>query len=140
MSTLVTIVHVIVCLFLMLTVLLQQGKGGMGGAFGGSNAGSVFGGGGASTFLRRLTSAAAIIFMLTSMTLAWLATQDAGDALEKISQSEAAKKRREKESQKKLLEAAGDAGMSSIDLSGDGGMPLPITIEPTDPGAGSASG
>ena len=50
MSTLVTILHVVVCLFLMLTVLLQQGKGGgMGGAFGGSNAGSVFGGAGAST-------------------------------------------------------------------------------------------
>ena len=47
MSTLVTILHVVVCLFLMLTVLLQQGKGGgMGGAFGGSNAGSVFGGAG----------------------------------------------------------------------------------------------
>ena len=60
MSTLLTILHVIVCLFLMLTVLLQQGKGGgMGGAFGGSNAGTVFGGSGASSFLVRLTASPA---------------------------------------------------------------------------------
>ena len=57
MSTLLLVLHVIVCLFLMLTVLLQQGKsGGMGGAFGGGNAATVFGGSGASTFLRKLTT------------------------------------------------------------------------------------
>lgn len=138
MSTLVTVIHVVVCLFLMLTVLLQQGKGGMGGAFGGSNAGSVFGGGGASGFLRKLTAIAATVFMLTSMTLAFLATRDAGDALEKISKGEAAKKRREKESQRKLLEAAGDAGVMLLDLNaGDGGMPTPgeptLGVDPAAP-------
>jgi preprotein translocase subunit SecG len=76
METLVTILHVMVCIFLMLTVLLQAGKGGgMGAAFGGgSSMGTVFGGSGAGNFLRRLTVAAAVIFMVTSMTLAWMAT------------------------------------------------------------------
>jgi preprotein translocase subunit SecG len=76
METLVTILHVLVCIFLMLTVLLQAGKGGgMGAAFGGgSSMGTVFGGSGAGNFLRRLTVAAAVIFMLTSMTLAWMST------------------------------------------------------------------
>ncbi len=62
MSTLVTVLHVIVCLFLMLTVLLQSGKGGgMGAAFGGGNAATVFGGSGASGFLKRLTAIAGTI-------------------------------------------------------------------------------
>ena len=94
MSTLVTIVHVSMCLFLMLTVLLQSGKGGgMGGAFGGGggNAATVFGGSGASTFLRRLTATAATMFMLTSMTLAYLASHHGGDSLAKFSNTEAAK-------------------------------------------------
>ena len=84
METLVKILHVIVCIFLMLTVLLQAGKGGgMGAAFGGgSSMGTVFGGSGAGNFLRRLTVGAAIIFMLTSMTLAWMSTPTT-DPLEK---------------------------------------------------------
>ena len=71
MEILVKILHVIVCLFLMLTVLLQAGKGGgMGAAFGGgSSMGTVFGGSGAGNFLRRLTVGAAIIFMVTSTAL-----------------------------------------------------------------------
>ena len=73
MSTLITVLHVIVCLFLMLTVLLQSGKGGgMGAAFGGGNAATVFGSSGASSFLKRLTAIAGTIFMITSMVLAFI--------------------------------------------------------------------
>jgi preprotein translocase subunit SecG len=98
METLVTILHVLVCIFLMLTVLLQAGKGGgMGAAFGGgSSMGTVFGGSGAGNFLRRLTVAAAIIFMITSMTLAWMATPST-DPLKEYwarQQSEAAERER----------------------------------------------
>ena len=85
MTTLLTILHIIVCLFLMLTVLLQSGKGGgMGAAFGGGNAATVFGGSGASSFLRRLTAGAGTLFMLTSMVLAFLASHNSADALEKF--------------------------------------------------------
>src|SRR5678810_51841 len=84
METLVKILHVIVCLFLMLTVLLQAGKGGgMGAAFGGgSSMGTVFGGSGAGNFLKRLTVTAAFLFMVTSMVLSWMATPST-DPLEK---------------------------------------------------------
>src|ERR1043165_6662623 len=98
MSTLVTILHAIVSLFLILTVLLQSGKGGgMGGAFGGSNAGTVFGGSGASTFLRKLTAGAAGIFMAPWMVLAFTASHDSSDALEKFGeqQADAARKKEE---------------------------------------------
>src|SRR5205814_7051381 len=98
MSTLLTILHVIVCLFLSLTTLLQSGKGGgMGAAFGGGNAATVFGGSGASSFLRRMTAGAGVVFMMTSMTLAFLASHSTSDALEKFGeqQAELAKKKEE---------------------------------------------
>src|SRR5687768_17597088 len=110
MSTLITILHVLVCLFLMLTVLLQSGKGGgMGGAFGGGNAATVFGSSGASTFLRKLTAVAATIFMATSMVLAFLASHNSSDALQRIS-AEQEKAAREKESAKQKVLGTGSDG------------------------------
>ena len=71
MYTLVTIVHITCCLFLIGVVLLQQGKGAdMGAVFGGSSS-TIFGSSGAGNFLTRLTTAAAVIFMLTSLTLTY---------------------------------------------------------------------
>ena len=75
MITLVTVIHVVVCIFLILVILLQAGKGGgMAGAFGGAGAQTVFGGRGAQTLLGKVTSAMAAIFMLTSLTLAYNAS------------------------------------------------------------------
>ncbi len=69
MATFVTILHVIVCLALIGIVLLQHGKGSdMGAAFGGSSQ-TIFGSSGGATFLGKLTTAAAIIFMFTSIGL-----------------------------------------------------------------------
>jgi preprotein translocase subunit SecG len=75
MATIITILHVIVCLFLIFVVLLQAGKGGgMGLAFGGGQAQTMFGGSGAGNFLTRATAITAVLFMLTSLTLAYLAS------------------------------------------------------------------
>ncbi len=80
MITLVTIVHVVVCIFLILVILLQAGKGGgMGAAFGGGGAQTVFGGRGATTFLGKVTAGAAAIFMLTSLTLAYQASRSTSE-------------------------------------------------------------
>ncbi len=68
------ILHLIVALALILIVLLQTGKGAdIGAAFGGGSSHTVFGTRGATTFLHKLTTAMAIIFMITSLTLAILA-------------------------------------------------------------------
>ena len=70
MNTFLTIIHIIVCVFLILVVLLQAGKGGgMGIAFGGVGSQMVFGSSGAGNFLTKLTSATATIFLLTSSSL-----------------------------------------------------------------------
>src|SRR5579863_2167551 len=73
--TLLDVIHVSVCLFLMLVVLLQQGKsGGMGAAFGGGATQQVFGGRGAGNILTRATAVCAGLFMLTSVALAYVSS------------------------------------------------------------------
>jgi len=75
MTIILIIIHVIVCLALILIVLLQTGKGAdIGAAFGGGSSNTLFGSTGASTFLSKATAGAAIVFMLTSLTLAYLSS------------------------------------------------------------------
>lgn len=63
--------HVVVCLFLIFVVLIQRGKGAdMGAVFGGST-NTILGATGAVNLLQKLTTAAAILFMCTSLFLAW---------------------------------------------------------------------
>ena len=70
MITFVTVVHVIVSVFLVLVVLLQQGKGqDLAGAFGGGGSQANVGVRTATTVLHRLTTVAAIMFMVTSLSL-----------------------------------------------------------------------
>ena len=71
MAIFVTSIHVVLCLFLIVVVLLQTGKGAdMGAAFGGASQ-TVFGATGAVTILHKVTTVTAVMFMLTSMGLAW---------------------------------------------------------------------
>lgn len=73
MTTLLIAVHVLVCFFLIVIVLLQHGKGAdVGASFGGSNQ-SLFGSEGPVPLLNKITTAAAIVFMGTSITLAYIA-------------------------------------------------------------------
>jgi len=66
----------VVSIALIAIVLLQSGKGAeMGASFGTGGSQSVFGAGGGSTFMSKLTTGAAVIFMLTSLTLAYRSTQ-----------------------------------------------------------------
>ena len=69
-GTILIILYVIACLFLILVVLLQAGKGGgLGAAFGGGGS-AVFGGRGAATFLTKLTAVMAALFMILSVAIA----------------------------------------------------------------------
>ena len=72
----VTIVHILVCIGLILVVLLQTGKGAeIGAVFGGGSSSTIFGSSGAGNFLTKLTTAMAIVFMITSLTLGYFAGQ-----------------------------------------------------------------
>jgi len=82
MTILLTILHVIVSFFLIAVVLLQSGKGAeMGASFGSSGSQSVFGAGGGTTFLSKMTTGAAVIFMLTSLTLAYISGQPSSSSI-----------------------------------------------------------
>src|SRR5260370_36539527 len=76
MIYLLTTVHVIVCVFLVIVVLLQSGKAAdLAGAFGGMGSQTVFGPRGSATVLSKATTIAAALFMVTSLTLSIMSTR-----------------------------------------------------------------
>jgi preprotein translocase subunit SecG len=78
-SVLLTIVHVVVCLFLIIVILLQSGKAAdLAGAFGGMGSQTAFGPRGSATLLSKATTISTVVFMLTSISLSILATRNAG--------------------------------------------------------------
>jgi len=82
MGILLTAIHVIVCLLLILIVLLQSGKSAdLAGAFGGGGSQTAFGARGTATFLSKLTTIAAVIFMLTSLTLSVYSSRKTGSSI-----------------------------------------------------------
>lgn len=116
MNTLLLVLHFMVCFVLIAVVLLQRGKGSdLGAALGGGGANTVFGSRGAGNFLTKLTTGSAIIFMLTSLSLAYMGTQQSDvqlfDADELAAREEAAQAAGESGS-----DAAVDGGLEEVEL------------------------
>jgi preprotein translocase subunit SecG len=83
MFTAILILHVIVCFFLIFIVLVQSGKGAeLGAAFGGSSQ-TLFGARGAATIFSKLTTIAAVVFMITSLSLA-IITAKGGSVVRRV--------------------------------------------------------
>ena len=81
MYTIITVMHIFVCFALILIVLLQAGKGAeMGAAFGGASQ-TIFGSTGAMGFLSKLTTVAAVVFMITSLLLAFSSSRRASSVM-----------------------------------------------------------
>tara|TARA_B100001173_G_scaffold169413_1_gene146438 strand:+ start:215 stop:592 length:378 start_codon:yes stop_codon:yes gene_type:complete len=79
MQTLIIVIHVIAAISIVGLVLLQQGKGADAGAsFGAGASQTVFGSSGSGNFLVRATTISAVIFFVTSLTLAIFAKNQAG--------------------------------------------------------------
>lgn len=75
----VLILHILVCFFLVIVVLLQSGKAAdLAGAFGGMGSQTAFGPRGSATLLSKATTISFVIFIMTSMSLSILATRGAG--------------------------------------------------------------
>ena len=93
MSSILTVIHIIICFILIIAVLLQSGKSAdLAGAFGGAGSQTVFGPRGAATFLTKITTISAILFMVTSMGLWFLSSRRAGSVVrgEEVQQTEKA--------------------------------------------------
>ncbi len=87
MSTILTVVHIAVCFFLVTIVLLQHGKGAdAGAAFGGGGSSqSLFGSEGPVPLMNKITTVVAVVFMLTSITLAYMsATSSTGSVMSSV--------------------------------------------------------
>ncbi len=108
MYTFLSIVYVFVCLFLILVVLLQSGKGGgLGSAFGGGASQQIFGGAGAGNLLTRLTAGFAFTFMALSVWLAFLSTSGE-QALDRAVREQTAAQEAAAEAEEKEDEAAAE--------------------------------
>jgi preprotein translocase subunit SecG len=82
MTALLIVLHVIISIFLILVVLVQQGKGAdLAGAFGGGGSQTAFGARGATTLLHKLTTTFFILFVLTSLSLAILQARPRGSVM-----------------------------------------------------------
>ena len=95
MVTFLTVLHLLVCVFLIIVVLLQAGKGGgMGIAFGGSGGSqTVFGSSWAGNFLTRLTAVTAFLFLITSLGLAHYSSQQDSKRLQRLAERKADEKK-----------------------------------------------
>jgi preprotein translocase subunit SecG len=133
MYTFLTVVHVFLCSFLILVVLLQAGKGGgMGIAFGGSGGSqTVFGSSGAGNFLTRLTAICASAFFINSLVLAYLSSHrsDVG-GLQTLSQRNAAARASQQAATDKIAKDL-EKARKEIDKTSSGGSATP----PATPGA-----
>jgi preprotein translocase subunit SecG len=142
MVTFLTGLHILVCIFLIIVVLLQAGKGGgMGIAFGGGGGSqTVFGSSGAGNFLTRLTSVTAFIFLVTSLGLAHYSSQQDSHRLQKLAERKAGEKKVEDERAAKLkaeLDKARDAAkkMGTAETPAPNSSDLPAGAAAPAPGA-----
>ncbi|MEL6345955.1 MAG: preprotein translocase subunit SecG [Myxococcota bacterium] len=78
MQLFITILHVVLCIALILIILLQPGKD-QGAIFGGGGGNRMYAPRGQQNLLGRATTAVAVLFMLTSISLAWYSTEQARD-------------------------------------------------------------
>ncbi|HEX7479773.1 MAG TPA: preprotein translocase subunit SecG [Polyangiales bacterium] len=139
MVTFLYVLYTLVCLFLILVVLLQAGKGGMGTAFGGSSQ-TVFGGSGAGNFLTRLTVISAALFMLLSATLTYVSSSGE-KSLEKASEKVRMREEARNAATKKgaAAKALPPAGQSTPDAptgaAPAAAAPVPVEAVPVPSGA-----
>jgi preprotein translocase subunit SecG len=123
----VVFLHIVICFFLVVVVLLQSGKAAdLAGAFGGMGSQTAFGPRGTATLLSRLTRYAAALFMVTSLTLAILATRGAGGpgttVLEDMPSRGTAQPVRQSPAQPRL------PGAPPVQVQGPGAGAKPVTI------------
>ncbi len=124
MEILLIIIHVIVSLFLIIVVLLQSGKAAdLAGAFGGMGSQTAFGPRGSATLLSKATTFAAVLFMLTSISLGIVKSRDKGAG-------------------ESVIERTGTTGETALETPAPGTDLIPLTFPPppqsgSEPAAGT---
>lgn len=133
-----TIVHVLVCFFLVIVVLLQSGKAAdLAGAFGGMGSQTAFGPRGSATLLSKATTFSFVLFMVTSLALSIMQTRAAGTAgtntiLNKANQTAPAQTPA-KQGQAPAQAPTPVAPGTSVSVGGQGGKQTNIPIQVPNP-------
>lgn len=132
MIIVLTGIHILICVFLVIVVLLQSGKAAdLAGAFGGMGSQTAFGPRGSATVLSKATTIAASLFMVTSLTLAILATRGAGTGARTVLDRRPAQT--QPAAPVKAPPTPGGLPQPSVTLTPEGGGPsttIPITVPP----------
>ena len=111
MTVLLVILYVLVCLFLVMVVLLQQGKGAdLAGAFGGGGSQTSFGPRGGTNIMHRMTTGAFILFVLLCLTLTILSGKQRTSVMEGVAPSAPVESSQPKENALERAIAEEDAG------------------------------
>ncbi len=122
------LVHVVVCLFLIVVVLLQSGKAAdLAGAFGGMGSQTAFGPRGSATLLSKATTISAVLFMVTSLTLSILASRSSGLGTTVLEETQ------KKSAPAKSAPAPVPVPGQPMTVTPDGGKPIPLTPAPAQP-------
>lgn len=130
----ITALHIFVSIVLVLVIILQPGKGGdMGGAFGGGAATAIFGPQGPTNLLQRATTACAVLFMFTSMSLAWFSNR------ETMANADVRGALKEQQEKRKAKEAEEAPALEAIDAPEGAGEPIELNLE-TPPAGEPAPG
>lgn len=130
MYTFLSIIYVFVCLFLILVVLLQSGKGGgLGSALGGGASQQIFGGAGAGNLLTRLTSGFAFTFMVLSVLLAYLSSSGE-QALDRAVREQTVKQEAATEAPTEEVQEAGEAPAEKVQEAAEEPAESPDSSEP----------
>ena len=142
-TAIIVVIHIVVCVGLMVSILLQSGKGGgLAGAFGAGSSQTLFGGRGAATFLSRATTVLAVVFFVTSLTLGLQASRKGG-ARQSLIQEEARKKTQQRTPTEGTAVPAAPAG-GALAPGSEGTAPSPQGLHtgapnaPATPGASQA--
>jgi len=136
MTTFLYALHFLVCFVLIVVVLLQRGKGSdMGAALGGGGSNTVFGARGAGNFLSRATTTSAVIFMATSLSLAYFTTENADvrlfDPNEVIDEPAAAETAPVEQVEREEVDPAAANTLQEVDPAGAN------TLQEIDPAGGT---
>ena len=133
MYYLVLFVHVVVCIFLIIVILLQSGKAAdLAGAFGGMGSQTAFGPRGSATLLSKATTISAVLFMITSMSLSIMATRSAGLGTTVLEERTPAKTAPAKTAP---AAPAGQPATAPITVTPEGGKPttIQVPVVPSNP-------
>lgn len=134
MTTLISGLHIVSCVALVVSILLQSGKGGgLAGAFGAGSSQTLFGGRGAATFLTRASTVLAVVFFITSLTLGLTASRAAGPSARSLIQEEA-KRRAQQQPAPAPGTTAPAPGTTAPAPAADGAIvPMEMTPAPQNP-------